>query len=77
MKMINVSKALDIDKILEYSGCDDSVKRTIIASDGFDNNDEISTLGDSEIVNLVKGLSDRDIAAGKISFGLRWTNLMK
>ena len=33
--MVNVSEALDIDKILEYSGFDGSAQRTIIAADGF------------------------------------------
>ena len=28
-------------------------------------------------MNLAKGFSDRNVAAGKTSFDLRWTNLMK
>ena len=39
--------------------------------------DDILTLGNSGIVDLAKGLSERNVAAGKISFGLRWTNLLK
>ena len=34
-------------------------------------------LGDSDIVNLAKGLSDRTVAVGKISFGSSETNLLK
>ena len=36
-----------------------------------------TSLVDSDIVNLAKGFSDRTVAAGKISFGLRRTNLLK
>ena len=75
--MVNVSEAIDIDKILEYYGFENSAQRTIITSDGFESYDEILTLGDPDIVNLPKGLSDRTVAAGNISFGLRQTNLMK
>ena len=39
--------------------------------------DDILTLGDSDIVNLSKGLSDRTFAAEKISSGLHRTNLLK
>ena len=75
--MADVSEALDIDKILEYSGFDDSSQQTIIAAYGFESYDDILTLVDSDIMNLVKGFSDRIFAAGKISFSLRWTNLLK
>ena len=75
--MANVSEALEIDRILEYSGFDESSQRTIIEADGLESYDEILTLGDSDIVNLSKGLSDRTVAAGKINFGLRRTNMMK
>ena len=37
----------------------------------------ILPLWGSYIINQAKGLSGRTIAAGKISFGLRWTNLLK
>ena len=47
-----MSEALDIYKIFEYSGFDDSAQQTIIAADGSENYDEIITLGDSDIVNL-------------------------
>ena len=50
---------------------------TIIAADGFESYDYILTLEESNIVNLAKGFSDRTVAAGKISFGLRRTNLLK
>ena len=75
--MVHVSEALDIDKILEYSGFDDSAQQSIIAEDGFDSYDDILTLGDSDIVNLSKGLSDRTVVAGNISFGLCRTNSLK
>ena len=75
--MVNVSEALEIDKILEYPGFEDSAQLTIIASDRFESYDDIFTLGDSDIVNLAKGFADRTITSGKISFGLRWTNLLK
>ena len=75
--MVNVSESLDIDKILEYSEFDDSAQQSIIAADGFESHDDILTLRDSYIVNPEKGFSDRTVAAGKIRFGLRWTNLLK
>ena len=75
--MVNVSEALDIDKILEYSGFDNSWQQTIIAADGFASYDDILTLRDSYIVNLAKGLSYRTVAAGKISFGLLRDNILK
>ena len=75
--MVNVSEALKIDKILEYSGFDVSEQRNIIAADGFGGYDNILMLGDSDIMDIVKGFSDRTFSAGKISFGLRWTNLLK
>ena len=63
--MVNVSEALEIDKILEYYGFDDSVQLTIIAADGFESYDDILTLGESDIVNLAKGFSDRTVASGR------------
>ena len=74
---MNVSEALDIYKILEYSGFDESVQRTIIVSDGFGIYDDILTLGESDIVNLAKGLSDSTVSIGEIRFSLRWTNFVK
>ena len=62
---------------LEKSSFYDSEQRTIIAADGFERYDDILTLGDSHIVNLAKGLSDRTFAAGKIRFGLYRTNILK
>ena len=75
--MVSVLEALVIDRILEYSSFDDSSQQTIIAEDGFESYDYILTLGDSDIFNLFKSLSDRTVAAGNISFGLRRTNLLK
>ena len=75
--MENVSEALDIDNILEYSGFDDSAQRIIIVAYGFESYDDILTLGGSYIVNLAKGLSNRTVATGDISFVLHRTNLMK
>ena len=72
-----MSEALEIDKILEYSGFDDSAQQTIIAADGFESYDDILTIGDSDILNLSKGFSERTVAPGNISFGLRCTNLLK
>ena len=75
--MVNVSEALAIENILEYSGFDDSAQRTIISEDGFESYDDILTLGDSDIVNLVKSFSDSTVAAGKIIFVFPCTNLLK
>ena len=69
--MLNVSEVIDIDKILEYSGFDDSAQQTITTAYGFESYDDILTLGDSDIVNLAKSFSDRTVDAGKISLGLR------
>ena len=75
--MFNVSEALEIEKILEYSGFEKSAQQTIIAEDGFERYDDIFALGESDIVNLAKGLSDSTAAVGNIIFGLRRTNLLK
>ena len=75
--MLNVSEALEIDKILEYSGFENSSQQTIIAADGFESYDNILMLGDSYFVNLSKGLSDSTVATGKIIFILCWTNILK
>ena len=75
--MVNVLETLEIDKILEYSGFDDSAQGTIIAEDGFGSYDDILRIGDSYIVNLAKGFSARTVASGKISFDLRWINFQK
>ena len=48
-----------------------------MAAYGFEIYDDILTLGDSDIMNLAKGFSYRTVSAGKISFGLRWTNILK
>ena len=75
--MVNLSESLGIYKTLEYSSFDDSTQQTIIAADGFDSCDDILMLGESDIVNLAKGFSDRTISAGKISFGSHRTNLLE
>ena len=75
--MVNVSEALENDKILEYSVFGNSAQQIIIASDRFESYDDIITLGDSDIANLPKGISYRTFAAGNISFVLHWTNLLK
>ena len=75
--MVNMSEALNIDKILEYSGFNDSAQRTIIVSDEFKSYDEILTTGNSDITNLAKGFSDRTVAVGNIRFGLSRTNHLK
>ena len=66
--MVNVSEALDIENILEYSGFDDSAQRTIIAEDGFESYYDILTLGGSYILNLSKVFSGSTVASGKIRF---------
>ena len=68
--MVNISGALDIDNILEFSGFNNSAQQTIIAADGSESCDDIFTLGDSDSMNLPKGFSDRNFAAGNTSFGL-------
>ena len=70
-------RKIKIEKILEYSGFDDSAQLTIIIADGFESCDDILTLGDSDIIDAEKGLSDRTVAAGKIRFGLCRTNVLK
>ena len=75
--MVNVSEAPEIEKIFKYSCFDDSAQQTIIASDMFGSYDDILTLGDSDIVYLENILFDRDVALGKIRFGLKHTNLLK
>ena len=75
--MVDVLVALDIDNILEYSGFEDSAQQTIITEDGFESYDDILMLGESDIVKIAKGLSDRTVVAGKISFGLHRTNILK
>ena len=75
--MVNVAKSPVIYRILEYSSFNNSAQRTIIAADGFESYDNILTLGDSYIVNLSKGFSDRNVAAGNIGFGLLHANLLK
>ena len=75
--MVNASKELDIERILEYSVFDNSVQQTIIASYGFETYYNILTIGESDIINLAKGLSDRTVAERNTSFGLHHTNLLK
>ena len=74
--MVNVSEALEIENILEYSGFNNSAQWTIIKSNVFEVYDEIFTLVHSDIVNLVNCLSDSTVVAGKIIFGLLRTNLL-
>ena len=69
--MVNAEEALRIDRILEYSVFDNPAQKTSIAAKRLESYDNILMLGESDIVNLAKGLSDRNVAIGKISFGLR------
>ena len=62
---------------MEYSGFEDSAQKNIIAADDFDSYYDILTLGDSNISNSAKGFSDRNVAIGKIIFGLCRTNILK
>ena len=75
--MVNVSEALDIDRILEYYGFNDLSQRTIITADGFDSYDDLLTIGDSDIINISNDFSDRTDDAGKTRFVLLRTNLLK
>ena len=68
--MVNVSEAIEMYWVLEYSSFGDSAQQTIIAPYGFGGYDDILTLGDSDIVNLSNGFFDRTVTTGKISFGL-------
>ena len=72
-----MSEALQINIILEYSGFDNSVQQTIITADGFESYDNTLTLGESYIINLAKGFSNRTFATGKTIFGLFRTNILK
>ena len=74
---VNVTEVLDIDRILEYSVLGNPAQLNGIVADGFESYDNILTLGDSYIVNLSKGFSDRNVAAGNIGFGLLHANLLK
>ena len=62
---------------MKYSVLYESAQRSIIVVYGVESYDAILTLGDSYIVNLSKGFSERTVAPGNISFGLRCTNLLK
>ena len=75
--MVDVSEALEIEKILEFSGFDESAQQTIIVPYGFESYGDILMLGDSDILNPAKVFSDRTVAAGKISFGWCWNTLLK
>ena len=75
--MVNISEALDIERILDYSGFDDPAHKNVITADGFDSYDHILVLEDSDIVNPSKGFSYRTVAMEKIIFGLRRTNILK
>ena len=72
-----MSEALNIDRILEYSGFDESSQLTIIVENGFGGCDGILMLGDSDIVSLAKDFSEGTVDTGEIIFGLHRTNLLK
>ena len=74
--MVNVSEALEIDRILEHSGFEDSAQRSIITAYGLDSSDNILILGESDIASIAKRFSDRTVAAGKIRFSLLRTNIL-
>ena len=76
-EVVHVSEALDIDRILEYSGIDDLGKRTGIAVDGLYSYENILTLWEPDIIHISKGFSYSTFDADKLSFGLRQTNLLK
>ena len=75
--MVKIEEALEIERISDYYGFDDSAQLTIIETDVFESYDNILMIGDSDIVNRAKGLYDRTSATGKTSFSLIRNNLMK
>ena len=66
----------DIDTILQYCGFTTQNQRNAIASDGFEDFEDILQLSEKDIVELAKGFGDRT-GAQKLIFGLRRTNLLK
>ena len=75
--MVNTAESLEIDSILEHSGFDESAQQNIITLDGFKSYGKILALRESYIVNISKGFYNRIVSAGKISFGLPQTNIIK
>ena len=75
--MVNIAEALEMERISDYYGFDDSAQRIIIETDGFESYDNILMIGDSDIVNIAKGFYDRTYATGKISFSFIRNNIMK
>jgi hypothetical protein len=73
----NINIDEDIDKVLTYCGFDSPDNRKKIAEDGFGSFKEIATLQESDIDHLAHGFSKRTAANGRLTFGLRRTNLMK
>jgi hypothetical protein len=75
--MVDAAEAVEIDTILEYCGFTDQARRADIAADGFESYDDVNTLTEKDIGSLAKGFAKRTTANGKITFGLRQTNLLK
>jgi hypothetical protein len=65
-----------VDTVLNYCGFSEMHRRQI-AQDGFDTFEDIAKLESKDITSLADGFASRTVANGKITFGLRRTNLVK
>ena len=68
---------LSVTRSWNTTALTNSAQQTIVAADGFKSYYDILMLGESDIVNLVKRFSESTVVAGKISFVLCQTNLLK
>jgi hypothetical protein len=75
--MALAAEAAEMDMILLCCGFAAPADQISIAADGFEAHEDIKILTEKDIVNLAKGYSERTVAAGKIQFGSRRTNLLK
>jgi hypothetical protein len=75
--MVDPAEAAEIDLILLYCGFTAPGERASIAADGFEVYEDIKILTAKDIGSLAKGFAERTVAAGRIQFGLRRTNLLK
>lgn len=66
-----------IDIILAYCRFPDQAARIAISQDGFASFRDIKSLTHSDIGDLAKGFSTRSVANGRITFGLKRTQLLK
>lgn len=70
-------EAAAIDNMLLYVGFAVAANRVSIAADGLESFDAILSLTETDVSSLSKGFADRRMADGRITFGLRRTNLLK